>query len=114
MMEEHANLANEVCTACQVGAPKVSKEESVSLLETLPEWTLLDESIPKLFRQFKFDNFVQAMAFANKAGELAESLGHHPKIVLEWGSVEVYWWTHKIAGLHRNDFISAAKTDALF
>ncbi len=60
---------------------------------------------------FKFKDFVQAGAFTNKIAEIAEQEGHHPAILTEWGKVTVTWWTHKIKGLHRNDFIMAAKTD---
>ena len=67
-----------------------------------------------LTRQFKFKNFVQALAFANRVGDLAEQQDHHPAILVEWGRVTVSWWTHVIGGLHQNDFISAAKTDQLY
>jgi 4a-hydroxytetrahydrobiopterin dehydratase len=66
-----------------------------------------------LEREFKFKNFKQALAFANQVAELAEAEFHHPAILLEWGKVTVTWWTHAIKGLHKNDFICAAKTDAL-
>jgi 4a-hydroxytetrahydrobiopterin dehydratase len=72
------------------------------------------EGIKRLERTFKFKNFVQALAFTNKVGELAEAEGHHPAILTEWGKVTVTWWTHKIRGLHRNDFVMAAKTDRLY
>ena len=58
-------------------------------------------------------NFIEAMAFTNKIAMIAEKEDHHPLIVTEWGRVKVQWWTHKIKGLHKNDFIMAAKTDAL-
>jgi 4a-hydroxytetrahydrobiopterin dehydratase len=64
------------------------------------------------FRVYK--NFVEALHFTNKVGELAETEGHHPSLLTEWGKVTVTWWTHKINGLHRNDFIMAAKTDELY
>ncbi len=80
----------------------------------MPEWILVEEDgIEKLQRHFSFKNFVDALAFTNQVGELAEKEGHHPAILTEYGKVTVTWWTHKIGGLHRNDFISAAKTDAL-
>ena len=72
-----------------------------------------EDGIEKLQRHFPFRNFVQALAFSNRVGELAEQEGHHPAILTEYGKVTVTWWTHKIRGLHRNDFICAAKTDAL-
>jgi len=54
------------------------------------------------------------LRFANRVGEIAEAEGHHPAILTEWGKVNVAWWTHKIKGLHKNDFIMAAKTDCLY
>lgn len=66
-----------------------------------------------MVRQFKFDDFKQAMAFTDKVGELAEANGHHPLVQTTWGSVTVEWWTHKIGGLHQNDAVMAAKTDKL-
>ena len=71
-------------------------------------------SIDRLRRIFKFDDYSEAVSFSNKVAELAEEEDHHPSILLEWGQVEVNWWTHKIGGLHKNDFISAAKTDVIF
>lgn len=78
----------------------------------VPEWDLLDQET-KLQRQFKFDNFVDAMHFAARVGELAEQEGHHPDITFGWGYCTVLFYTHKIKGLHENDFIMAAKTDLL-
>ncbi len=72
------------------------------------------EQVKRLERGFKFKNFVDALAFTNKVGEIAEAEGHHPVIITDWGKVTVTWWTHKIKGLHRNDFIMAAKTDRLY
>jgi 4a-hydroxytetrahydrobiopterin dehydratase len=81
----------------------------------VPKWEVVaQDSILRLQRIFKFNNFVDAMTFANKVAEIAEMEDHHPLIVTEWGRVTVQWWTHVIKGLHRNDFIMAAKTDELF
>lgn len=71
------------------------------------------DGISHLERTFRFKNFAQALAFTNRVGELAESEGHHPQLLTEWGKVKVSWWTHIIRGLHQNDFIMAAKTDLL-
>ncbi|PYN58661.1 MAG: 4a-hydroxytetrahydrobiopterin dehydratase [Candidatus Rokuibacteriota bacterium] len=77
-------------------------------------WQLLDrEGIARLERVFHFPSFADALAFTNRVGALAEAEGHHPALLTEWGRVTVTWWTHKIRGLHRNDFIMAAKTDGL-
>jgi len=64
-------------------------------------------------RAFKFKNFVDALAFVNKVGALAEQQGHHPDIFLAWGKAEVTTWTHSINGLSESDFILAAKIDRL-
>ena len=103
------------CEACQRGAPTVTAEESRELHAQVPEWALVvrDET-KRLVRDFKFPNFVDALQFTNAVGGLAEEEGHHPALLTEWGGVRVTWWTHKIRGLHRNDFIMAAKTDELF
>jgi 4a-hydroxytetrahydrobiopterin dehydratase len=72
------------------------------------------DHIKRLQRAFKFKNFAEALQFTNQVGALAEEEGHHPALLTEWGKVTVTWWTHKIKGLHRNDFIMAAKTDELY
>jgi 4a-hydroxytetrahydrobiopterin dehydratase len=103
------------CTACRVGEPTVTDEEITHLHPQVPDWQLVERAgIKRLERVFKFRDFVQALAFTVKVGELAESEGHHPALLTEWGRVTVTWWTHKIRGLHRNDFIMAAKTDELY
>jgi len=111
-MEE---LAQMKCVACRRDAPKVTDDELDELRPQVPEWELVErDQIKRLERVFKFDNFAQALAFTNEVGEAAESEGHHPALLTEWGRVTVTWWTHKIKGLHRNDFIMAAKTDTIF
>jgi len=93
----------------------LSAEEIANLKPEAPDWDIVErDGILRLERAFKFKNFVQALAFTNRVGELAEEQGHHPALLTEWGRVTVTWWTHKIKGLHRNDFIMAAKTDELF
>ena len=108
-------LNSEKCTACRRDSPPVTKEERTGLLPQILDWSLVDEQdIPKLDRVFKFRNFVDALAFTNVIGDLAEEQGHHPKLITEWGRVQVTWWTHKIRNLHRNDFVMAAKTDQIY
>ena len=110
-----AELYSERCTACRRDSPHVTDHEVAELHPVVNDWALIDESgIPKLDRQFKFQNFVQALEFTNALGDMAESEGHHPRLTTEWGRVSVTWWTHKIRNLHRNDFIMAAKTDQLY
>lgn len=102
------------CEACRADAPTVTGEEKQALLRELPDWEIIhDNGVEQLMRRFKLKNFAAALAFTNAIGELAEAEGHHPAILLEYGKVTVRWWTHKIGGLHRNDFIMAARTDAL-
>lgn len=108
-------LSQQSCTACSADAPKVTAAEKQVLMESLPQWELvvLDDE-EQLKRVFTFKNFAQAQAFTNQVADLAEAEGHHPAILLEWGKATVRWWTHKIGGLHKNDFIMAARTDALY
>ena len=107
-------LMQEKCEACRRGAPTVTESEIAELKPQIPDWELLArDGIPRLERVFRFDDFAQALAFTVSVGELAENEGHHPAVLTEWGRVTVAWWTHKIRGLHRNDFIMAAKTDEL-
>jgi 4a-hydroxytetrahydrobiopterin dehydratase len=108
------SITSEKCVACRRDAPRVTAEEIAELHPQAPEWRILErDGIPRLERVFSFPDFVQALAFTNRVGALAEDEGHHPALLTEWGRVTVGWWTHKIRGLHRNDFICAAKTDAL-
>jgi 4a-hydroxytetrahydrobiopterin dehydratase len=112
---EMSELAEMKCTACRGGEPTLTDAEIDELLPQVPEWQVLErQGIKRLERAFKFDDFAQALAFTNKVGEQAEGEGHHPALLTEWGKVTVTWWTHKIGGLHQNDFIMAAKTDELF
>jgi 4a-hydroxytetrahydrobiopterin dehydratase len=107
-------LKNEKCTACRRDSPRVIETEIVELKLLIPEWTLVErDGIQRLERVFRFSNFVEALNFSNRVGAIAEEEGHHPAILTEWGRVTVTLWTHKIRGLHRNDFIMAAKLDAL-
>lgn len=103
------------CTACRKGAPTVTDSEIRELHPQIPEWNIVEhEQIPRLQRSFSFSDFARALEFTNLVGRLAEQEGHHPAILTEWGKVTVSWWTHKIGGLHRNDFIMAAKTHQLY
>ena len=107
-------LSKETCSACRADAPTVTDEEREQLKTEIPDWKQVEEDgIEKLQRVFSFPDFAAALAFTNQVGELAESVGHHPALLTEWGRVTVTWWTHKIGGLHRNDFICAARTDSL-
>ncbi len=103
------------CEACKIGAPLVTDAEIEEFSPQIPEWRIIEvDGMKRLVRRYTFKNFVQALEFTNKVGEIAEAAGHHPALLTEWGSVEVSWWSHKIKGLHKNDFIMAAKSDELF
>lgn len=85
-------------------------EELADLLGRLGNgWNVVDEH--HLEKEYSFDDFKQALDFANKVGGVAESEGHHPDIYLAWGRVRLAIWTHKIDGLTESDFILAAKAD---
>lgn len=108
------DLAAETCTACRPGAPTVTPEEGRTLHASIPDWDLVErDGIPQLERAFTFPDFAEAIAFTDEVGALAEEEGHHPAMLTEYGRVTVRWWTHAIGGLHRNDFVMAAKTDEL-
>jgi 4a-hydroxytetrahydrobiopterin dehydratase len=84
------------------------------MMAQVPDWAVLEEDgVKRLQRTFRFRNFVAALDFTNRVGGIAEEEGHHPVITLTWGRATVTWYTHKINGLHDNDFIMAAKTDEL-
>jgi 4a-hydroxytetrahydrobiopterin dehydratase len=107
-------LEESKCTACRGDSPRVTDEEIAELKPQIPDWQIVErDGIPQLERTFRLKNFAEALEFTNKVGALAESEGHHPAILTQWGSVTVTWWTHKIRGLHRNDFIMASKADRL-
>lgn len=108
------DLKAQSCVPCRGGEPPLSEAEIATLKPQLPEWELVEvDGIKRLRRAFKFKDFREALQFTNRVGELAEQEDHHQTILTEWGKVTVTWWTHKIKGLHRNDFIMAAKTDSL-
>ncbi len=107
-------LSKKTCTACRPGAPPATEDEITDFLPQIPEWQIATvDGVKRLTRNYRFRNFADALAFTNAVGALAEAEAHHPALLTEWGSVAVSWWTHKIKGLHVNDFIMAAKTDQL-
>ena len=108
-----SDLTSQKCEACTIDAPKVTKEESNELMQTLDNWIILNNGFDYLEKIFTFDNYEKAVDFSNDVAALADIEDQHPLIILEWGKVTVKWWSHKINGLHKNDFICAAKTDLL-
>jgi 4a-hydroxytetrahydrobiopterin dehydratase len=107
------DLSSQSCEACQIDAPKVPQDQIQVLLSEINGWVLIDEPINKIQKIFSFKSYKDSVDFSNKVASLADDEDHHPQIVLEWGKVTVIWWSHKIEGLHKNDFICAAKTDKL-
>ena len=108
------NLAAGKCVACRGGEPTVTDAEIAEYHPQIAEWQTIEvDGIKRLQRVFKLKNFIEAIALTNKIAMIAEKEDHHPLIITEWGKVTVQWWTHKIKGLHKNDFIMAAKTDEL-
>ncbi|MFB3303682.1 MULTISPECIES: 4a-hydroxytetrahydrobiopterin dehydratase [unclassified Pseudomonas] len=100
------------CEACRADAPQVSDEELPVLIKQIPDWNIeVRDGVMQLEKVFLFKNFKFALAFTNAMGDISEAEGHHPGLLTEWGKVTVTWWSHSIKGLHRNDFIMAARTD---
>ena len=106
-----AELASKTCVPCRGGVPPLKGQELNKLHEQVSKWHVINEH--QVTREFKFPDFRTALDFVNKVGELAEQQGHHPDILLKWGSVGITLWTHKIDGLTESDFIMAAKIDQL-
>jgi 4a-hydroxytetrahydrobiopterin dehydratase len=100
------------CTPCRGGIPPLDRAEAERLLPEAPGWSL-EDGATRITRRFTFDDFAAAMTFVQRVGELAEAEGHHPDICFGWGYCEVAFQTHKIQGLHENDFIMAAKVNGL-
>jgi 4a-hydroxytetrahydrobiopterin dehydratase len=108
-------LTQMTCVACRRDEPTVTDAEIAEFQPQVSDWAIVElDGIRRLSRVFSFDDFAQALEFTNKVGELADKEGHHPALLTEWGRTTVSWWTHKIRGLHRNDFVMAAKTDVLY
>lgn len=105
-------LASKTCVPCRGGVPPLTEERAREYAAAVPQWTL-GEKGTRLARRFDFADFQGAMKFVNRVAELAEQEGHHPDIAIHWNKVELVLWTHKIGGLHENDFILAAKVDRL-
>jgi 4a-hydroxytetrahydrobiopterin dehydratase len=107
------DIAHERCAACRPGSPRVTEAEIAELLPQIPGWRMADrEGVPRLERAYHFSDRARAQAFVRELSALADQEDHHPDIQEGPGAeVVVTWWTHAIRGLHRNDFIMAAKSD---
>ena len=112
MNDEQKNLFEQTCVPCQGTESPLGDQK---LLLELSDWAVaLQDDIPRLKRVYKFKNFAEALEFTNAVGRQAEAQNHHPAILTEWGQVTLEWWTHTVRGLHRNDFILAARCDKIF
>ena len=105
------NLAEKKCLACSGDLPRLTAEEQIKLIKELDDWEI--DSTGHLNRAFKLEDFQAAITLANRIGEIAESEGHHPDLLVRWGELGVTIWTHKVDGLTESDFILAAKIDEL-
>jgi 4a-hydroxytetrahydrobiopterin dehydratase len=105
-----SDLATKECVPCKGGVPPLAGKELDDLSRQLGgDWQVVDGH--HLEKEYRFPNFVDALAFVNRVGALAEEQGHHPDIYLTWGKVKLALWTHKIDGLTESDFVFAAKAD---
>lgn len=108
-------LAEQDCQACTKDSTPVSNKQALDYLDQLPDWEIVEvDGVPQLQKTFTVKPYTHTLAFTLAVGELAERRNHHPAMLVEWGKLRVSWWTHVIKGLHLNDFILAAQTDALF
>ncbi len=114
-MNEIDDLRAEHCVACNRDSPRVTPLELSTLFAMLPDWAIdTVDDVPRLVRAFRFTRYRMGLDFAHRVGVLADENDHHPVIVTEARRITVSWWTHAIGGLHRNDFVMAAKTDRVF
>jgi 4a-hydroxytetrahydrobiopterin dehydratase len=103
------------CVACRKDSPTVTDAEFAEFHRQVPDWEIVElDGIERRRRVFSLDDFAQALEVTKRVGERAEEGGHHPALLTEWGGTTVTWWTREIMGLHRNDFVMAAKTDELY
>ncbi len=109
------HLSEEHCVACGGNAQAIELGQQQELLTQVPLWECYSKGqVSKLRRVFSFSSYTEGLEFTRLVADLAEHNNHHPAILLEWGRVTVSWWTHSIEGLHRNDFVMAAKTEKIY
>jgi 4a-hydroxytetrahydrobiopterin dehydratase len=109
------NLAGQKCSPIKANSPRLSEPEISQYIAQLSGWQIYrKDDEPRLEKSYRFKNFQQAITFTDQIAQIANQEDHHPAILTEWGKVTVTWWTHKIKGLHSNDFIMAAKTEQLY
>jgi 4a-hydroxytetrahydrobiopterin dehydratase len=108
-------LMQERCVPCRGDTPKLSDDEIEELREEVPSWDVItEEGVKRLRRKYQFGSYGFALEFVNQVGQMAQEEDHHPVICFDPKSVTITWWTHAIGGLHRNDFIMAAKSEQAY
>jgi 4a-hydroxytetrahydrobiopterin dehydratase len=108
-------IADEHCVAVTRRSKAVDAAERAQLSAEIHDWTTVTrDGVERLERVFKFKDFAKALAFSNRVGAVADAEDHHPALLTEWGRVTVTWWTHVVDGLHRNDFVMAARTERIY
>ena len=109
------NLSSKNCVPCRKDVPPMERAEAERMHKETPSWELIEkDGVLHLIKSYLFADFADALKFVNRVGVIAEQEGHHPNIhVHDWNKVDLEIFTHKIKGLHENDFILAAKVDAL-
>ena len=112
VVDDMEKLASKSCVPCRGGVPPLTEEAAHGMLSGTSGWALA-EGATGLTRRFEFRDFVEAMKFVNRVADLAEREAHHPDFAIHWNKVDLTLWTHKIGGLHENDFILAAKVNRL-
>jgi len=112
VVDDMEGLAAKSCVPCRGGIPPLGEAAAREMSARTPGWSLA-EGATRLERRFEFRDFVEAMRFVNRVADVAETEGHHPDIAIHWNKVDLALWTHKIGGLHENDFILAAKISRL-
>ena len=106
------SLAEKTCIPCREGAPRLALAEVRDYMKDAPGWEA-NEDATRITRTFTFADFANAQVLAKAIGALCEDEGHHAELTVGWGYCRVMFQTHKIRGLHENDFIMAAKVDRL-
>lgn len=110
-----SHLNEQKCVACRPDAPKATPEEIEQYLPMIPEWELLEvDGVQQLKRSYSFSQYKETLAMVNAIADISEEEGHHPVMHFEFRQLTVSWWSHKIKGLHVNDFVMAAKCDQLY
>ena len=109
-----AELQSQSCEACKIDAPRLTDTEITNLISEINDWDLIQEPVKQIKKIFSFPDYQSGVNFLNAVATMADQEDHHPELVIEWGKVTVIWWSHKIKGLHKNDFICASKTDNLY